>query len=166
MPQKSSGSTRPAGTPATAALMRAGVAFKAHAYEHDPGVTAFGVEAAHELEVDPARVFKTLVADADGRLVVGIVPVTGLLDLKALAVAVGAKRASLAAPAVAQRKTGFVVGGISPIGQKTRLTTLLDASASVFETIYVSGGRRGFDIELTPADLLAVTGARLVAIAR
>ena len=165
MPKKSA-STRPAGTPATLALTHAGVPFAAHAYEHDPGVTAFGIEAATALGVEPARVFKTLIADADGRLVVGIVPVTGQLDLKALATAVAAKRASLANAAAAQRKTGYVVGGISPVGQKSRLETVLDASASAFETVYVSGGRRGFDIELSPADLLAVTGGRLAAIAR
>ncbi|NNC10932.1 Cys-tRNA(Pro) deacylase [Planctomonas sp. JC2975] len=158
--------TRSAGTPATVALSRAGIPFVPHAYEHDPDVTAFGLEAAHELAVDPARVFKTLLADADGRLVVGIVPVTGQLDLKALAAAVGAKRAALADAAVAQRKTGYVLGGISPIGQKTRLATVLDASASDFDTVFVSGGRRGFDIELAPADLLRATDGMLSPIGR
>ncbi|MHA7986841.1 Cys-tRNA(Pro) deacylase [Rathayibacter sp. CAU 1779] len=155
-----------AGTPATVALTRAGIPFVPHAYEHDPGVTSFGLEAAHELGVDPARVFKTLLADADHRLVVGIVPVAGQLDLKALAAAVGAKRAALADPAVAQRKTGYVIGGISPIGQKTRLTTVLDAAASDFETVFVSGGRRGFDIELAPDDLLRATDGTLASIGR
>ena len=163
---KKPASARAAGTPATVELTRAGVPFTAHAYEHDRGATSFGIEAADELDVDPARVFKTLIADADGRLVVGIVPVTGQLDLKALAAAVGAKRVSLADPALAQRRTGYIVGGISPVGQKSRLETVLDASASVFETVYVSGGRRGFDIELTPGDLLRVTDGRLAAIAR
>lgn len=146
-----------AGTPATLALTTAGIPFTPHVYEHDSAETAFGLEAARKLGVDASRVFKTLLADADGRLVVGIVPVSGQLDLKALASTVGAKRATLADPAVAQRKTGYIVGGISPIGQKTSLTTVLDASASAFDTIFVSGGRRGFDIELTPADLLRIT---------
>lgn len=155
-----------AGTPATVALTAAGIAFTPHAYEHDPAQTAFGLEAADALRIDPARVFKTLVVEVDGRLVVGIVPVAGQLDLKALATAVGAKRASLADPAIAQRKTGYVVGGISPIGQKTRLTTVLDASASTHSTVFVSGGRRGFDIELAPADLAVVTDGILAPIAR
>lgn len=153
-------------TPATAALTRAGIPFAAHTYRHEPTETAFGAEAARELGVDQARVFKTLLADAAGSLVVAIVPVAGRLDLKALATAVGAKRARLADPMLAERKTGYVVGGISPIGQKTRLTTVLDESACSFETVYVSGGRRGFDIELSPDDLVAVTGARLAPIAR
>ena len=133
------------GTPATLALTRTGIPFTPHSYEHDPAETAFGLEAAAKLGVDARRVFKTLLADADGRLVVGIVPVTGQLDLKALAAAVGAKRVSLADPALAQRRTGYIEGGISPVGQKSRLETVLDASASVFETVYVSGGRRGFE---------------------
>lgn len=155
-----------AGTPATVALTAAGVPFATHSYVHDEHATSFGLEAARELGVEPERVFKTLVADADGRLVVAIVPVDGRLDLKALAAAVGAKRAALADPAVAQRKTGYVVGGISPIGQKTKLPTVLDASAGGFETVYVSGGRRGFDIELTPDDLLSATGGILAPIGR
>jgi Cys-tRNA(Pro)/Cys-tRNA(Cys) deacylase len=111
-------------------------------------------------------VFKTLVADVDGRLVVAIVPVTGRLDLGALAAAVGGKRASLADPAVAQRKTGYVVGGISPIGQKSRLKTVLDETAELFDTVFVSGGKRGFDLQLAPSDLIAVTAAAVAAIAR
>lgn len=154
------------GTPATVALVRAGIPFTPHSYRHDPSVTSFGIEAASELGVDPARVFKTLLADADGRLVVGVVPVAGHLDLKALAAAAGAKRAALADPAIAQRRTGYVVGGISPIGQKTPLMTVLDASASAFETVYVSGGRRGLDLELAPADLLRITDGTLAPIAR
>jgi Cys-tRNA(Pro)/Cys-tRNA(Cys) deacylase len=157
---------QPAGTPATVALTAAGIPFAARSYVHDPAETSFGLEAARALGVDPARVFKTLVTDADGRLVVAIVPVTGQLDLKALAAAVGAKRAALADPAVAQRKTGYVVGGISPIGQKTRLATVLDASADDFDTVYVSGGRRGLDIELSPADLLRATDGILAPIGR
>jgi Cys-tRNA(Pro)/Cys-tRNA(Cys) deacylase len=155
-----------AGTPATLALARAGIEFTAHAYEHDPRAAEFGLEAAEKLGLDPERVFKTLLANVDGALAVGIVPVTRLLDLKALAHALGAKRAEMADPAVAERKTGYVVGGISPIGQKTALPTVLDESAILAETIFVSGGRRGLDLELAPDDLLAVTGGRYAPIAR
>lgn len=155
-----------AGTPATVALARAHIAFTPHRYPHDAAAPNFGLEAAEKLRLDPARVFKTLLAEADGVLVVGIVPVTGQLDLKALAVAVGAKRATMADPKLAERKTGYVVGGISPIGQKSRLTTVLDASALRFDTIFVSGGRRGFDLELTPADLRQATGATVAPIGR
>ncbi|WP_350349686.1 Cys-tRNA(Pro) deacylase [Agromyces sp. G08B096] len=156
-----------AGTPATVALQAAGIAFRAHAYEHDPRAAAFGLEAAEKLGVDPERVFKTLLATVDGGpLAVGIVPVAQQLDLKALAAAVGGKRAELADPATAERRTGYVVGGISPIGQKTALPTVLDESAILCETILVSGGRRGFDVELAPDDLLAVTAGRYAPIAR
>lgn len=154
------------GTPATVALNRAGIAFTPHSYAHDPAATSFGGEAAVLLGVDPERVFKTLLAAADSTLVVGIVPVSGQLDLKALAAAVGAKRARMAQAAEAERKTGYVVGGISPIGQKYALQTVLDDTAELFETIFVSGGRRGFDIELAPSDLLAVTGGILASIGR
>lgn len=153
-------------TPATVALTAAGIPFSAHTYVHDPATTHYGLEAAAALDLDPDRVFKTLLAEADGRLCVGIVPVTGMLDLKALAAAVGAKRAVMAEPAVAERKTGYVVGGISPIGQKTALPTVLDETAELWPTIFVSGGRRGFDIELAPDDLLAVTDGTLADIAR
>lgn len=152
-------------TPATLALTRASIPFTAHAYAHDPAAASFGLEAASALDVEPDRVFKTLLAEADGRLVVGIVPVSGLLDLKALASAVGAKRAVMADAAVAERKTGYVVGGISPIGQKSALPTVLDETAKLFDTIFVSGGKRGLDIELAPADLVAVTSASVAAIA-
>lgn len=155
-----------AGTPATVALTAAGVPFTSHAYEHDPSAPSFGLEAAEALAVEPQRVFKTLVADTDVGLVVGVVPVTGTLDLKALAQAVGAKRAVMAQPSVAERRTGYVLGGISPIGQKTRHVTVVDETAQLFDTVYVSGGRRGFDVELSPADLLAVTDGRFAAIAR
>jgi Cys-tRNA(Pro)/Cys-tRNA(Cys) deacylase len=155
-----------AGTPATAALTVLGIRYLEHEYAHDPAVTSFGLEAAEVLGADPERVFKTLLADADGTLVVGIVPVSGRLDLKALAAAVGAKKAEMADPKLAERKTGYVVGGISPIGQKARLTTVLDETAELFDTIYVSGGRRGLDLELAPADLLRATGATIAAIAR
>jgi Cys-tRNA(Pro)/Cys-tRNA(Cys) deacylase len=154
------------GTPATLALARAGIPFTPHAYEHDPAAGSFGLEAAEALGVPPERVFKTLIARADAVVVVGIVPVVGRLDLKALAAAVGAKRAVLADAAVAERRTGYVVGGISPIGQRSQLRTVLDASACDFETVYVSGGRRGLDIELTPEDLITATGATLARIGR
>jgi len=148
------------------ALVAAGIPFTAHTYAHDPATTNYGLEAAHALGLDPDRVFKTLLAEADGRLVVGIVPVTGMLDLKSLAAAVGAKRAQMADPAVAERKTGYVVGGISPLGQKTALPTVLDETAALWDTIFVSGGRRGLDIELAPDDLLRLTGGQLADIAR
>jgi len=154
------------GTPATVALSAAGIAFTPHAYEHDAANANFGLEAASALGLDPEQVFKTLLADVDGSLVVAIVPVTGKLDLKALAAAVGGKKADMADPKVAERKTGYVVGGISPIGQKTRHPTVLDETAELFDTIFVSGGKRGFDIELAPADLLTVTGGQVAAIAR
>ncbi|MDQ0575663.1 Cys-tRNA(Pro) deacylase [Agromyces albus] len=155
-----------AGTPATATLARAGIAFSTHAYDHDPRAAAYGLEAAERLGLDPALVFKTLLANVDGELAVAIVPVALQLDVKALAHALGAKRAEMADPALAARKTGYVVGGISPIGQKTALPTVLDESAILHETIYVSGGRRGLDLGIAPDDLLAVTGGRFAAIAR
>ena len=155
-----------AGTPATVALARAGIPFTTHAYEHDPRTAAYGLEAAEKLGLDPDRVFKTLLATVDGALAVGVVPVAMQLDLKALAQALGGKRAEMADPALAERKTGYVVGGISPIGQKTSLPTVLDESAILCETIYVSGGRRGLDLELAPDDLLAVTSGRYAPIAR
>jgi Cys-tRNA(Pro)/Cys-tRNA(Cys) deacylase len=155
-----------AGTPATVALDKAGITYTPHAYEHDPANTNYGAEAATVLGLDPEQVFKTLLADVDGSLVVAIVPVGGKLDLKALASAVGGKKAVMADPALAERKTGYIVGGISPIGQKVALPTVLDELAEVFDTIFVSGGRRGFDIELAPADLLAITHGRIAAIGR
>jgi len=154
------------GTPATVALTAAGIAFTPHAYDHDPKNTNFGLEAAEVLGLDPEQVFKTLLADVDGRLVVAIVPVVGKLDLKALASAVGGKKAEMADPKLAEKRTGYIVGGISPIGQKTRHETVLDETAELYDTVFVSGGRRGFDIELAPADLLAVTGGVIAAIAR
>jgi len=154
------------GTPATVALAAAGISFTPHAYTHDPANRNFGEEAATVLGLDPEQVFKTLLADVDGKLVVAIVPVTGKLDLGALAAAVGGKRAAMADPVVAQRKTGYVLGGISPIGQKSAHPTVLDETAELFDTVFVSGGKRGFDIELSPADLIGVTGAIVAAIAR
>ena len=154
-------------TPATLALERAGVSFSLHEYAHDPSVTDFGAEAAAVLGVDPARVFKTLLASVSGvGLAVAIVPVAGQLDLKALAAALGGKRAAMADPALAERKTGYVVGGISPLGQRTRLPVVLDSAALAWPTVYVSGGRRGLDVSLAPADLAAVTGAVLAPIGR
>jgi Cys-tRNA(Pro)/Cys-tRNA(Cys) deacylase len=153
------------GTPATVALLAAGIAFAEHPYAHDPAAASFGREAAEALGVEPDRVFKTLLAEVDGRLVVGVVPVTGKLDLKALAAAIGGKKAAMADPALAERRTGYVVGGISPVGQKTAHTTVLDETVELWDTVFVSGGRRGFDIELAPADLVSITGAVLAPIA-
>ncbi|MFQ4149356.1 Cys-tRNA(Pro) deacylase [Arthrobacter sp. LAPM80] len=150
-------STAGAGTPATAALAGAGIQFTAHSYRHDPANTNYGLEAATVLGVAPERVFKTLMADVGGTLAVAIVPVNGTLDLKALAQALGHKKAAMADPAAAQRRTGYVLGGISPLGQRQQSPTVLDESALLSDTIYVSGGRRGFDVELSPADLLALT---------
>jgi Cys-tRNA(Pro)/Cys-tRNA(Cys) deacylase len=138
--------------------------FRLHPYEHDPRAAAYGDEAATALGVDTARIFKTLIAVVDGKLVCGVVPVAGHLDLKALAAAVGAKRATMADPALAAKATGYVVGGISPIGQRTHIGVVVDVSAEDFETIYVSAGRRGLQVELTPADLVNAAGARLAAI--
>ncbi|WP_298227457.1 Cys-tRNA(Pro) deacylase [Gryllotalpicola sp.] len=146
-------------TLAIVALARAGVAFAVRGYEHDPAASDFGAEAARVLGVEPGRVFKTLMASTDVGFVLGIVPVDAMLDLKALAAAVGGKRATMADPRDAERKSGYIVGGISPIGQKTALPTVLDDSALEHETILVSGGRRGVDIELSPADLVRVTAA-------
>lgn len=153
-------------TPATVALMKLGIAFEVRSYSRDPMVNDYGSEAAETLGVPAERVFKTLLVDADGTLVVGIVPVSGKLDLKALAAVVGARKAVMADPALAERKTGYVVGGISPIGQRTRLRTVLDESALRFDTVLVSGGRRGFDIELAPIDLLRATVGATAPIAR
>ena len=158
--------TAAGGTPATVALERAGIAFSTHAYEHDPAAASYGLEAATALGLDPAAVFKTLLADVDGRLAVGIVPVTGQLDLKALASALGGKRSVMADPAAAERATGYVVGGISPVGQKKRLPTVLDSSALQLPTIYVSGGKRGLDLGLDPHDLVRLLGARVAPIGR
>jgi Cys-tRNA(Pro)/Cys-tRNA(Cys) deacylase len=162
------------GTPATVALTAAGIAFEARTYEHDPRATSYGLEAAEALGVDPARVFKTLLASLDpstgseqrGTLVVGVVPVTGQLDLKALARTLGVSRAVMAEVAAAERATGYVAGGISPVGQRRPHRTVVDASALDHETILVSGGRRGFDIELAPRDLVAITGAVTATIGR
>ena len=152
-------------TPATAALDRLGLPYRAHPYDHDPHAEGYGLEAARELGAPPDRVFKTLVTEADGSLAVAVVPVSAMLDTKALAAVLGVKRVTMAAASAAERRTGYVVGGISPLGQRSRLPLVLDASAATFSTIFVSGGRRGFDLELAPEDLLAATGGRSAAIA-
>ncbi|MFG3493625.1 Cys-tRNA(Pro) deacylase [Streptomyces sp. NPDC047928] len=154
------------GTPATVALTTAGTPFTVHEYAHDPASPSYGEEAAEALGVSPERVFKTLVADVDGTLTVAVVPVAGQLDLKALAAAVGGKRATMADPAAAERTTGYVRGGISPLGQRKKLPTVLDASASGHDTICVSAGRRGLEVELAPAHLAELTGAVLAPIGR
>jgi Cys-tRNA(Pro)/Cys-tRNA(Cys) deacylase len=153
------------GTPATALLTRQKVAHTLHAYEHDPRQASYGLEAAGALGVAPERVFKTLLAEVDGALVVGIVPVTAQLDLKALATAVGGKRARMAEVASAERATGYVAGGISPLGQRKRLFTVLDASASALDTMFCSAGRRGLEVELAPSDLARLLNATLAPIA-
>jgi len=154
------------GTPATVALTAAGVSYTVHAYDHDPAHPSYGEEAAEAMGVSPERVFKTLLADVDGALTVAVVPVAGSLDLKALATAVGGKKAAMADPALAERTTGYVLGGISPLGQRKRLPTVLDASAGTHATICVSAGRRGLEVELSPTDLATLTGAVLAPIGR
>ena len=157
---------RTGGTPATAALDRAGIDYTVHPYEPDPSAASYGLEAAATLGLDPAEVFKTLLAEVDTRLVVAVVPVSGRLDLKALAAAVGGKRAAMADPTKAERTTGYVVGGISPLGQKKRLSTVLDATALDRPVIYVSGGKRGLDLGLSPGDLVTLLDAVIAPVAR
>ena len=149
------------GTPAIAAAARAGVAFTVHEYRHDPRAETYGLEAVEKLGLDAARVFKTLVADVDGALIVAVVPVEAQLDLRALG-----KRARMADAGAAERATGYVAGGISPLGQRRALPTVVDASALEHESIHVSAGRRGLELELAPADLVELTGARVAPIAR
>lgn len=149
------------------ALTEAGIPHTLHPYEHDPSTDlGYGLEAAAAIGVDPEQVFKTLCAYVDGKLCVGIVPVSGKLDLKGLAAAFGGKKAEMAPPADAERVTGYVVGGISPIGQKKALPTALDETAELFDVVYVSGGRRGLDIGLAPADLARITNAVVAPIAK
>lgn len=150
---------RSGGTPATVALAAAGVEFTSHVYEHDPRAASYGLEAAEALGVPPERVFKTLLARVDDRLAVAVVPVGGQLDLKALARALDGSKAVMADPAAAERATGYVVGGISPVGQKRPHPTVVDSSALDHPTVFVSGGRRGLDLELPPADLVRITEA-------
>ncbi|MDH4159350.1 MAG: Cys-tRNA(Pro) deacylase [Actinomycetota bacterium] len=147
------------GTPATVVLERSGCPFEIHAYPHDPRQRSFGEEAATALQVAPSRVFKTLVAQTDTTLVVAVVPVASRLDLKALAATVGAKTAAMADGAAVERSTGYVLGGISPLGQRRRLPTVVDGSALAHATVYVSAGRRGLEVELDPHDLVALTDA-------
>jgi Cys-tRNA(Pro)/Cys-tRNA(Cys) deacylase len=154
------------GTPATVALTSAGVPYTIHAYDHDPSHPSYGEEAAEAMGVSPDRVFKTLVADVDGTLTVAVVPVAGQLDLKALASATGGKRATMADPTLAERTTGYVRGGISPLGQRKKLPTVLDASAATHPTICISAGRRGLEVELSPEDLTRLTQAVVAAIGR
>ena len=154
-------------TPGVDAARAAGIAFEIAQYEHNPRSTAYGLEAAEALGVPPERMFKTLVTKLDdGRLAVGIVPVDRQLDLKVLARALAARRADMADPAEAQRATGYVVGGISPLGQKRQLPTALDQSALDHDTIYVSAGRRGLEIILAPTDLQRLTDATIASLAR
>ena len=148
-------------TPGINAAKKAKIPFTLHEYEHDPAAASYGLEAAEKLGVDAARVFKTLVVDLGNKqLAVGIVPVSDLLSMKHIAKAAGAKKASMAAVDEVERSTGYVLGGVSPLGQKKRLKTFLDSSAQAFETIMVSAGRRGLEIELSPDDLLRLTSGQ------
>lgn len=156
-------------TPAINLLQRSGHAFRTHEYTHNPGVSAYGQEAAEALNLSAEQVFKTLLVALDGnakKLAVGIIPVGRQLDVKALAKAMGAKKAEMADPKQAERSSGYLVGGISPLGQKRLLPTALDQSALNHATIFVSGGRRGLEIELAPDSLLALCKADAVALCR
>lgn len=156
-------------TPAIKTAEKAKIVFTVHEYEHDPNADSYGLEAATALSVDTARVFKTLLVSLQGGtipLAVGIVPVESQLDLKAFAAAAGAKKASMADPKQAERVTGYVVGGISPLGQKKSLPTFIDASVATFATVFVSAGKRGLEIELAPCDLQALCLATLANIKR
>lgn len=153
------------GTPATTLLVTAGIIYVEHAYQHDPSATSFGLEAAEKLGIDPSQVFKTLVAQVDDYFAVAIVPVNQQVSLKALSRVLNAKKATMAQPQVAARITGYVVGGISPLGQKVLLPTVIAESAQSLGTILVSGGKRGFDIELSPIDLAQLLHAKFADIA-
>jgi Cys-tRNA(Pro)/Cys-tRNA(Cys) deacylase len=154
------------GTAATALLEREGVPHTVHSYAHDPQHESYGSEASEALGVAPERVLKTLIAGVDGTLTVGVVPVSTQLDLKALAAAVGGRKATMADPAAAERATGYVVGGISPLGQRKRLRVVIDSSALEFPTVYCSGGRRGLELELSPTDLVRAAHATVAPISR
>jgi len=146
-------------TPGILAAKKAGVPFTVHEYDHDPSAPSFGMEAAEKLGIPPERVFKTLVVRLDGReLAVGVIPVDSMLSMKAIAKAAGAKKAEMASQADVERSTGYVLGGVSPLGQKKRLRTFIDVSAEVFETVFVSAGKRGLDMEIAPGDLRALCG--------
>lgn len=148
-------------TPAINAAKKAKIDYQIHEYDHDPGATAYGEEAAAKLGIDAHRVFKTLVVSPDGKdLAVAVLPVSHQLDLKRFAKAIGAKKAVMADKKEVARVTGYVLGGVSPLGQKKKLATLIDASAAAFDTIFVSAGRRGLQIELAPEDLRALTRGR------
>jgi Cys-tRNA(Pro)/Cys-tRNA(Cys) deacylase len=153
------------GTPAIALLESAGAPFTVHEFVHTAGTGQYGLEAAAALGADPDQVFKTLVVRVDGRLCVGLVPVSTSLSLKRMAAALGGKRAEMCVPADAERVTGYVVGGISPLGQRRRLPTVVDVTSVLYSTIYVSGGRRGMDIELRPDDLVVLLDALVADIA-
>ena len=157
------------GTPATDALARAGVAFVLHPYDHDPDATSYGDEAALALGVDPLQIFKTLVIDLGAtrpELAVAVVPVAGQLSLKHAAAALGAKKAAMADKTLVARSTGYVLGGVSPLGQRAVLPTVIDETAQLWDTIFVSAGKRGLQVELAPDDLARVTGASFADIAR
>jgi Cys-tRNA(Pro)/Cys-tRNA(Cys) deacylase len=153
------------GTPATALLDKQRVVHALHSYEHDPRHESYGMEAAEALGLTPGRVFKTLVAEVDGKLAVGVVPVTAQLDLKAFAAALKGKKAKMAEVTAAERATGYVAGGISPLGQRKRLPLVLDVSAQDFDTVFCSAGRRGLEVEIAPADLARLTSAVIAPIA-
>ncbi|MEU8237892.1 Cys-tRNA(Pro) deacylase [Actinoplanes missouriensis] len=153
-----------AGTPATVLLAAERVPHTLHPYEVSPDAPNYGALVAEFLGVEPARVFKTLIAEVDGKLVVGVVPVTGDLDLKALGQAAGGKRAVLADRAAAERSSGYVRGGISPLGQRRRLLTVIDDTAPGLDLMYVSAGRRGLQVSLAPADLIRLTSATVAPI--
>jgi Cys-tRNA(Pro)/Cys-tRNA(Cys) deacylase len=153
------------GTPATALLVKHNVSHSLHPYDVSADSPNYGAEVAAALGVPPAQVFKSLVTQVDGGLVVAVVPVTGELDLKALAAALGGKRAALAERVLAERTTGYVRGGISPLGQRKRLRTVVDSSAQQLSTVYVSAGRRGLQVSLAPADLIRLTAATTAPIA-
>ena len=154
-------------TPALDLLKKVRAEHHIHSYEHDPKAASYGLEAAEKLGLEPAQVFKTLLASTEkGELLVAVVPVVGTLDLKALASAAKAKKVEMADPAAAQRSTGYLLGGISPLGQKKRLRTFIDSSAESFATIYVSAGRRGLEVELAPAVLAEHTHAVFAPVGR
>ncbi|MCE1116521.1 MULTISPECIES: Cys-tRNA(Pro) deacylase [Pseudomonas] len=154
-------------TPALDLLKKARAEYRVHSYEHDPKTASYGLEAAEKLGLDPLRVFKTLLASSEkDELLVAVVPVVGTLDLKALAHAAGVKKCEMADPQAAQRATGYLVGGISPLGQKKRLRTFIDASAQQHETIHVSAGRRGLEVELAAAVLAEHTKGQFAQIGR
>ncbi len=154
-------------TPAIDLLKKARAEHRVHSYTHDPKAASYGLEAAEKLGLNPSQVFKTLLAASEkGELLVAVVPVAGSLDLKALAHAAGVKKAEMADPQAAQRSTGYLLGGISPLGQKKRLRTFIDQSAQQHATIYVSAGRRGLEVELSAAVLAEQTAAQFAGIGR